>query len=204
MTPCVDMVFPSIDHAYEFYVTYAKNAGFSVRKGGQYVHGEILKLKHLVCSKEGFKSCKAFDSLQNGKSRNKPSQRTGCNAHIVFSSENGQNFKVSKFVEEHNHYLVSPEDMQFLPSSRNLTYQQMQVLCNMSKVNMGPVKAFNLMRTIYGGFEQVGATAADFKNFKRDLNLYIGEYDADMVVNMLQKKRDFLPDFYFEYSHDSQ
>src|ERR1043165_3468947 len=112
-------------------------------------------------------------------------------------------FKVFKFVEEHNHYLVSQEDMQFLPSSRNLTYQ-MQVLCNMSKVNMGPVKAFNLMRTIYGGFEQVDATAADFKNFKRDLNLYIGEYDADMVVNMLQKKIDFLPDFYFEYSHDSK
>ncbi|KAJ0540629.1 hypothetical protein HanLR1_Chr09g0299231 [Helianthus annuus] len=65
----------------------------------------------------------------------------------------------------------------------------MQVLCNMSKVDIGPVRAFIVMRTIYGGFENVGATRVDFKNFKKDLNSYIGEFDADMLVSMLKKKK---------------
>ncbi|XP_022019388.1 protein FAR1-RELATED SEQUENCE 5-like [Helianthus annuus] len=36
------------------------------------------------------------------------------------------------------------------------------------------------MRKRYGGFENVGATVDDCKNFRTRINSYIGEYDADM------------------------
>ncbi|XP_022019519.1 protein FAR1-RELATED SEQUENCE 5-like [Helianthus annuus] len=59
------------------------------------------------------------------------------------------------------------------------------------------------MRTEYGGFEEVGATAVDRKNFKRDLNCFIGEYDAEMIVQRLTNKKEYLWDFSFEYTVDS-
>ncbi|XP_021980044.1 protein FAR1-RELATED SEQUENCE 5-like [Helianthus annuus] len=55
------------------------------------------------------------------------------------------------------------------------------------------------MRTLYGGFNKVGATKVDFKNFKRDLNRYIAEYDADMVIKRLRRKKEFMPNFSMEY-----
>ncbi|KAI3814020.1 hypothetical protein L1987_18762 [Smallanthus sonchifolius] len=69
----------------------------------------------------------------------------------------------------------------------------------MSNLNIGPVKAFNIMKTMYGGIENVGVTASDCKNFKNDINTYIGEFDADMVVRRLLRKKEFLPNFWFDY-----
>ncbi|XP_076903931.1 protein FAR-RED IMPAIRED RESPONSE 1-like [Bidens hawaiensis] len=69
----------------------------------------------------------------------------------------------------------------------------------LSNLNMGPVKAFNLMRTQYGGFEKVGATKDDCKNFKQGLNCFIGEYDAEMFVQRLCAKKKFSSDYSFEY-----
>ncbi|XP_076907324.1 protein FAR-RED IMPAIRED RESPONSE 1-like [Bidens hawaiensis] len=66
-------------------------------------------------------------------------------------------------------------------------------------MNLRPVKAFNLMRTQYGSFEKVGATKDDCKNFKQSLNCYIGEYDAEMIVQRLCAKRKFSSDYSFEY-----
>ncbi|XP_076950008.1 protein FAR1-RELATED SEQUENCE 5-like [Bidens hawaiensis] len=55
------------------------------------------------------------------------------------------------------------------------------------------------MRTQYGGFEKVGATKDDCKNFKQGLNCYTGEYDAEMIVQRLCMKRTFSSDYSFEY-----
>lgn len=71
---------------------------------------------------------------------------------------------------------------------------------SLSKMNIGPVKAFNFMRTHYGGFEEVGVIANDCKNFKRNIIQYIGKYDAQMVVQRLTDKKDYLPDFSCEYT----
>ncbi|KAJ0621813.1 hypothetical protein HanIR_Chr01g0012961 [Helianthus annuus] len=59
----------------------------------------------------------------------------------------------------------------------------------MSKLSLGPFRAFNVMNTCFGGFEDVGASKVDFKNYKRQFNLFIGEYDAEMVVRHLHEKK---------------
>ncbi|KAK1422104.1 hypothetical protein QVD17_24990 [Tagetes erecta] len=53
------------------------------------------------------------------------------------------------------------------------------------------------MRTIVGGFEEV------CKNYKREINLFINEYDAEMMVGNLMKKKEHLPDFSCEYFIDN-
>ncbi|XP_076950745.1 protein FAR1-RELATED SEQUENCE 5-like [Bidens hawaiensis] len=56
------------------------------------------------------------------------------------------------------------------------------------------------MRTKYGGFEKVGATKDDCKNFKQSLTCYIGEYDAEMVVQRLSGKKNWWDGYSFEYT----
>ncbi|XP_076900829.1 protein FAR1-RELATED SEQUENCE 5-like [Bidens hawaiensis] len=95
--------------------------------------------------------------------------------------------------------MVADSDMQFVRSPRKLTHVQEEAIYELSNMNLGPVKAFNLMRTQYGGFEKVGAIKDDCKNFKQGLNCYIGEYDAEMIVQRLCAKRTFSYDYSFKY-----
>ncbi|XP_021979253.1 protein FAR-RED IMPAIRED RESPONSE 1-like [Helianthus annuus] len=55
------------------------------------------------------------------------------------------------------------------------------------------------MKELCGGFDNVGATKCDFKNFKKELNVFIGEFDAEMLVRRLTRKKEFLPNFTCEY-----
>ncbi|KAK9050671.1 hypothetical protein SSX86_030359 [Deinandra increscens subsp. villosa] len=74
----------------------------------------------------------------------------------------------------------------------------------MSRMNVGPVRAFNMMREILGGFEEVGATREDFKNYRKKHNSLIGEYDAQMAVDHLMRKKEYMPNFSCEYITDDQ
>ncbi|KAM0022059.1 putative transcription factor FAR family [Helianthus debilis subsp. tardiflorus] len=183
------MEFSSIEQAYVFYQTYAKKAGFSARKGGEHHTGGIIKTKYFVCSKERHKPL-AFDDpfrklSKPYKSRNRPTIRTGCKAQIKLCSTDGVLYKVDKFVQEHNHSFVCPKDMHLLPAYRHLSETQEEIIWELGTLNLGPVKTFNIMRQRYGGFENVGATKDDCKNFRARIHSYIGEYDADMVINRL-------------------
>ncbi|KAD6796010.1 hypothetical protein E3N88_06906 [Mikania micrantha] len=104
-------------------------------------------------------------------------------------------YRIYAFEEGHNHDFVDKEDYHLLHASRKLSVVQEQLISDLSMMNIGPVKAFNIMRVRYGGFEDVGVTAMDCKNFRRDLNTFIGEYDCDMAVkHLLSKKEDQLKD----------
>ncbi|XP_076910400.1 protein FAR1-RELATED SEQUENCE 5-like [Bidens hawaiensis] len=56
------------------------------------------------------------------------------------------------------------------------------------------------MRTKYGGFEEVGATKDDCKNFIQSLTYYIGEHDAEMAVQRLSEKKNCCDGYLFEYT----
>ncbi|KAJ0800419.1 putative MULE transposase domain, FHY3/FAR1 family [Helianthus annuus] len=80
-----------------------------------------------------------------------------------------------------------------------MNYMQEQAVNALSALNIGPIKAFNIKWTLYGGFDKVGATKTDFKYFKRDLNKYISEFDADMMIKRLLRKKKYMPNFSMEY-----
>ncbi|XP_076927187.1 protein FAR1-RELATED SEQUENCE 5-like [Bidens hawaiensis] len=115
------------------------------------------------------------------KRRRRPTIRCGCRAQIFLKSDDGLRFEINNFVEGHNHKLVDAKDMHFVRSNRKLTHVQQDIIYEISTFNLGHVKAFNIMRTKYGGYEEVGATKDDCKNFKQSLTCYIGEYDAEMI-----------------------
>ncbi|XP_022040912.1 protein FAR1-RELATED SEQUENCE 5-like [Helianthus annuus] len=203
--PSVGMFFKSFDEAFAFYQRYALAAGFSVRKNTSWKNGGLVKIRYIVCSKEGFHVSKAIDygSVdENSKKiirRNRGSKRVGCNAHMKLLLENNNLLKIYYFEEEHNHIFVEDEDIHFLPTARSIDYVKESFISGLSAINIGPVKAFNIMKTMYGGFGEVGASKVDCKNYRRDLNLYIGEYDAEMVVRRLIRKKECSPGFTCDY-----
>ncbi|GJY97273.1 FAR1-related sequence 5-like protein [Tanacetum coccineum] len=131
--------------------------------------------------------------------RKNTSCKTGCLARMMVRKIDGGMFEIYGFVEEHNHPLVSQEDMQFMISSRELGFSKQQFMLQVANSNVGPVRAFKLMKEMYGGFENVGATATDCKNFRRDLNLFIGDRDAQMVVEKLENLEKRCDSFFMDY-----
>ncbi|XP_022031116.2 protein FAR1-RELATED SEQUENCE 5-like [Helianthus annuus] len=178
ITPAVGMFFKSFDEAFAFYQRYARAAGFHFSK--EIDSGSVENSKKIV-------------------RRNRGSKRVGCNAHVKLILENNNMFKIYYFEEEHNHIFVEDEDNHFLSAARSIDYVKESFISGLSAINIGPVKAFNIMKTMYGGFGEVGASKVDCKNYRRDLNLYIGEYDAEMVVRRLIRKKECCPGFTCDY-----
>ncbi|XP_035830098.1 protein FAR1-RELATED SEQUENCE 5-like [Helianthus annuus] len=179
--PVVGMQFTSIEQAYVFYQTYAKLA-----------EGH----KPLFIDDAYSKSKKPF------KSRNRGTIRTGCKAQLMICTVDGRSYTVKKFVDGHNHKFVCPHDIHMLLAYRQLSDVQEEMIWELGTLNLGPVKAFHILRKCYDGFDNVGATVDDCKNFRNRIKSYIGEYDADMVINRLTDEKQYLVDFSFEYSVD--
>ncbi|XP_022013683.1 protein FAR1-RELATED SEQUENCE 1-like [Helianthus annuus] len=167
----MDMVFSSLDDCYSMYVKYAKECGFSVRKGTTKTNSKgVLHIKYYLCTRSGLYKDKKVDTLDPNQKerlvRSNFSKRTDCGALLCVLFEAGS-WKVYKFVKEHNHNLVERPDKHCLPIERQLTQLQKHVIHSISKLNLGPVKALNVMKTCFGGFEDVGASKVKFKNYKR-------------------------------------
>ncbi|XP_022013968.1 protein FAR1-RELATED SEQUENCE 5-like [Helianthus annuus] len=203
---------PDVDDSIkpQMHMTYAKAGGFTARKGTQHEPQKgVIHNKHFLSSKEGTKPFKAIDSTQEAGSSNDnsktkinprvPSIRTGYEAGIRVKLTQNNLYEVYYFEGSHNHSFVAEYDRYLLPENRGINYVQEEAVNTLSAINVGPVRAFNNMRTLYGGFNKVGATKVDFKNFKSDLNMYIAEYDADMVIKRLRRKKEFMPNFSMEY-----
>ncbi|KAK1390077.1 hypothetical protein POM88_018255 [Heracleum sosnowskyi] len=105
------------------------------------------------------------------------SNRCGCGAKIILRIVSGKTYKISTFVEEDNHDLV--------PKS-------------------GVSKSHSFMKEHVGGYANVGAIVRDFRNFSRDLKAYVGERDAQMIINKFKAKHVSCESFYYAYDVDSE
>ncbi|XP_022003323.1 protein FAR1-RELATED SEQUENCE 5-like [Helianthus annuus] len=203
LTPTEGMLFDTVDDAYNFYKTYAEAGGWTVRKGTQHENRGIVINKYFFCSKEGQKDFRPVDTLVKQPSdrwvRRVPSKRTGCQAAIRIKLTDAKKYLLYHFTEAHNHDFVHEEDLHLLKENWGINRAHEEMINKMSHLNIGPVRAFNIMKEVYGGFDKVGATKVDFKNFKKELNLFIGEFDPEMFVKRLMRKNEFLPNFSCEY-----
>ncbi|KAK1419644.1 hypothetical protein QVD17_28875 [Tagetes erecta] len=180
--------------------------GVGVRLETYGVYWKKGVLRYFVCSKQGFKKRRAFDSLnaENNKGkqkRRKPSSLVGCDAHVKLRLVNGK-CEICYFKEEQNQFFIHKEDVMFLLAARRgrVDHVKESVIQALAAINLGSVRAFNILKSLMGGYAEVGATKADFKNYKRDLNKYIGEYDTDMIVQLILNKKKHLSNFTCEYT----
>ncbi|GKA53683.1 hypothetical protein Tco_0746998 [Tanacetum coccineum] len=64
-------------------------------------------------------------------------------------------------------------------------------------------RAHNLYCSMKGWYEYVHGTSDDFKNHQRDVNQFIGESDAQMLINKMENRKNYVSNFTFQYKVDN-
>ncbi|KAJ9543617.1 hypothetical protein OSB04_023324 [Centaurea solstitialis] len=87
----------------------------------------------------------------------------------------------------------------FSRGRRQLKYTDFRNIYNATGASIGGSKAHNIQAALKGGVENVGATVVDYKNASRGMIKYVGTKDAQMLINLMRKRQNYAPDFFFEY-----
>lgn len=119
--PYIGMEFQSRDDAREYYITYGRRIGFTVRIH----HNRRSRINNMVigqdfvCSKEGFRE-KKYVYRKDRILPPPPITREGCPAMLRLTLKDGVKWVVTKFIEEHNHGLLSPSKVPWRGSTKNI------------------------------------------------------------------------------------
>ncbi|XP_031127672.1 protein FAR1-RELATED SEQUENCE 5-like [Ipomoea triloba] len=191
LKPHVGQQFDSLDSAFGFYKQYASSVGFDCRQSTTRKGRDgVIVLKHVVCSREGFKHIHSSDVK-----RRRVTNRVGCKAKVVFKFIPKGCYSVHFFEERHTHSICSTIAKQFLKANRNLDVGHQIFVASCVRANIGPTQSYRLFKEIVGEYSNVGATSVDFKNFKRDLMVYILNGDAQLFIDTLFKRRELCEAF---------
>ncbi|KAK9690421.1 hypothetical protein RND81_09G126900 [Saponaria officinalis] len=208
--PRIGMEFDALEDDIQFYCIYAIACGFDIRKFSQKrFRDQTIRTKVLLCHREGFgesKKTKNMVSMEPNERSKKQDRvttirRFGCRAMIKLVFNSGK-YVIDQFREGHNHPLVLVKNREFQKLSRNLTLYHKKTIINNSKVNIGASKTYRICKEVANGYENVGASLLDFKNFQRQVKLFIGDADAQMFINNLEKLVERKKGFQFSYHVD--
>jgi zinc finger SWIM domain-containing protein 3 len=111
----------------------------------------------------------------NPKKRKTPNvmeSRCGCEAHIVVNLCSDKKYRIHSMVEEHNHGFVSPDKRHLLRSNRKVSERVKSNVFNCHKASIGMSQAFRLLQVSDGGFQNIGCTLRDLKNYCHKMSLY--------------------------------
>ncbi|KAK1378190.1 hypothetical protein POM88_024934 [Heracleum sosnowskyi] len=201
--PVVNKLFDSMVEGMEFYQAYGRLSGFNTRWSTEKTDDDTnIVSKYVVCSRAGFNEKKLI--VYNKKSsqvkrRRTVSNRCGCGAKIILRVVSGKTYRISTFVEEQNHDLVPKSGRQFMRVDRQMSIISQKFVFDATNVNIGVSKSHSFMKEQVGGYANVGATVRDFRNFSRDLKAYVGERDAQMIINKFKAKHASCESFYYAY-----
>ncbi|XP_056695623.1 protein FAR1-RELATED SEQUENCE 5-like [Spinacia oleracea] len=198
LKPKEGMEFDNLEEYEKFYKKYAHQVGFSVRKSSSKKDKKtgLLKYKTCVCAKEGFREAK-YAGKQ--KVRNVKLSREGCEALVGFKRTPEGKYVVYKFHEGHTHLIATPRKCHMLKSNRGITNVHRCLYKAFSRANVGASRAHRYIKEQVGGYQNVGCSKQDLKNFQRDLSLHIKDYDVDMFIENFKSKQTIDPSFYFAY-----
>ncbi|GJU30473.1 FAR1-related sequence 5-like protein [Tanacetum coccineum] len=78
-------------------------------------------------------------------------------------------------------------------------YNMYKVYVEKGRFNIRPTLAHRLKVALMGGYEKVRGRPGDYRNFKRVVNLFIGDRDAQMIVDKMINRQLYVPEFSFEH-----
>ncbi|KAK1389187.1 hypothetical protein POM88_017365 [Heracleum sosnowskyi] len=165
--PSVNQLFDSLEAGIKFYSEYGRICGFTTRRSAEKTRDDTIVSKYVVCSRAGFNKKKELISDRNRKKgvrRRTVSGRCGCNAKIILKFVSNESYRVSVFVEGHNHNLVSKAGQHFFRANREMSYSSRNFMFDSIKVNIGASQSFSFMKELVGGFANVVSTVRDFRN----------------------------------------
>ncbi|XP_071713953.1 uncharacterized protein [Rutidosis leptorrhynchoides] len=80
-----------------------------------------------------------------------------------------------------------------------MNYAEQLFVYHSSVSNIGPTKAYEVYSNMKGSEKNVHGTVTDFRNWRRDLNVFIYVSDSQMLVNKMEERKKYVPGFSFEY-----
>ncbi|GJV84839.1 FAR1-related sequence 5-like protein [Tanacetum coccineum] len=211
--PEIGDIFDTFDVGYDMYKAYAEKGRFNVRKSGQKTYKGKVTHKYVLCNRAGkvrdkfdknaLKECDNENEKKDGKRKRKrktKSSVTNCPAKIGLKAIRGTgSWKIFDFVENHNHLLLNENNMDLSRVRRQLHFGDYIFIHRASLSNIGPTIAHRLKVALIGGYDKVRGTPWDYRNFKRDVNLFIGDRDAQMIVDKMINRQLHVSKFSFEY-----
>ncbi|XP_042041490.1 protein FAR1-RELATED SEQUENCE 5-like [Salvia splendens] len=197
--PFVGRSFPTLDNAIEFYENYGRRVGFDSRKNGSKKVDDITLWFYMVCNREGEQK---FNDQQ--PKRRRKSKKCGCNASVAFKFDSDRGYVIKHFNEEHNHPMVEVQHHKFMRLNRRLEPVHQKFISDCAGANIGPSLTFKLLTELMGGYESVGCTVLDIRNYTRDIRRYAEGCDAQMIIDELKNKKQNCDAFMYEYEVDSQ
>ncbi|XP_041994253.1 putative protein FAR1-RELATED SEQUENCE 10 isoform X2 [Salvia splendens] len=188
VSPYVGMVFKSDDEAFEYYGSFARNNGFSIRKERSRLSPQLGVYKRdFVCYRSGFAPPrkKQAGELQ----RERKSVRCGCDAKMYLSKEvvdGDSQWFVVQFSNVHNHELLEDDQVRLLPAYRKIHEADQERILLLSKAGF-PInriaKVLEQEKGIQGG--QLSFLERDVRNFIQNRKKVVQENDA-----LLTEKRE--------------
>ncbi|XP_023762721.1 protein FAR-RED IMPAIRED RESPONSE 1-like [Lactuca sativa] len=186
--PDEQVTFESLTHAINMYRKYAEHAGFDVRLNTttRFRHDKsIMKIKYVVFNRGGKIPDRSLDTMDtnNGgrKHRNSNFIVTDCKALINFER-----------------FSIGTNEFQ-IRVSRAAQPPYKEFIIRATTTNVGATKAHKLRAVLKGGYECVGPEESDYKDCRKKLGNIIGNKDVQLVVNKMNERKTYYPDYSFEY-----
>lgn len=186
--PEVGMAFDTEKEAYDFYNSYARNVGFSIRKSHSKSRADgTLCSKYFVCSNEG----QPVVSTAQPARKQRASTRSDCKARVQFYINREGVWTVQKVELDHNHFLVSPDKSHMLRSQRHLSESDQQI---MNQIRKEGITAADIQRV----FQQWSGGAENLHLLKKDSDKkYLQPNCAQALLEYLRNKQSENPSFFY-------
>ncbi|QHO56236.1 protein FAR1-RELATED SEQUENCE 5 [Arachis hypogaea] len=195
------MVFDTHEKAYDFYVSYAKCVGFSVRKGdvARDDDGKLIR-RRFVCNRQGLRDKKHYMRIDRKRDQ-KPETRTNCHAMLsIYLDNHTSTWRVRTFEKGHNHELAPAGFDYIVPNTRRLTTAK--------KAQSDGIRIHGFLTFQIMGFMVGQARAFAGVEFSKDLYSYIDKQrcpkivdgDALAAISYLQGKADSDPTLFARYT----
>ncbi|XP_021972021.2 protein FAR1-RELATED SEQUENCE 5-like [Helianthus annuus] len=203
LKPVVGSVYETWKDVFSMYKDYAVYSGFSIRKGQTKRWKGVVTHQYIRCTKYSKPQIKRkTDTLEHSSLTIRQSNFTvtDCKASILVKfCEGSSTCTVVRFNEDHNHPFVERFNRDLSRTSRKLPFASKQFIHNMSLNRIGPIVSHRVLVSLMGGHHNVRGTPTDFKNWSQSVRLYIGDRDAQLVIDRLKERSESLPDFYYEF-----
>lgn len=194
--PKKTMVFVTEEGGYDFYLQYARAAGFGITKLRR------KPMSHLyACSREGTST---FYKPGEEQKRAKMSKRVNCKAAVKMKKK-GKEWIYEKVLLEHNHTLnPEPWELKHIHSHKNKDPVIMQLVDDLQTCDVSPNATMNVLTKFHGNCEVMPWSERDLQNRKAANVRKERADDVKKLKAFFNECRAENSKFYYDIDHDSE
>lgn len=206
--PYIGQRFATHDTAYESYSEFAKRCGFSIRRHrteGKDGVGKGLTRRYFVCHRAGNTPVKTLN--ENKPQRNRKSSRCGCQAYMRISKTTelgAPEWRVTGFSNHHNHELLEPNQVRFLPAYRTISDIDKNRILMFAKTGISVQQMMRLMeleKCVEPGY--LPFTDKDVRNLIQSFRKVDLEDESIDLLRMCRNIKEKDHNFRFEFKLDA-